>query len=93
MGLYWAAVDNTTKEYFEAPKGFSIKCPGIYHPRNPFPNMVVMMNSRGYSFEIENDSYLENCYYSGDYKNITEQVFEEFLQTYPDFKEYYAIKD
>jgi hypothetical protein len=86
MGLYWAAVDNHNKKYFEPPKGFSNKIPGLYHASNPFPAMLVMMNSRGHNFEIENDSSWD-CYYSRNYRDITDEVYKELLNIFPLEKE------
>lgn len=88
MGIYWAAVDNTAKEYFESPEDFSIKSPGIFHPHNPFGCMVVMKNMLGGNFEIENDGQWD-CYYSKGYKDITKEVYQEFLKWFPWAKEYY----
>ena len=88
MGIYYAAVDNNEKTYFEPPKGFSNKSPGIFHPRNPFGCMVIMMNSFGSNFEIENDAGYD-CYYDKDYKDVTDKVYEELLRVYPWAKEFY----
>jgi len=81
MGLYYAAVDNKQKKYFESPGKFSIKYPGICHPNNPFPHMVVMKNAQGYNYVIENDGNCE-CYYSKDYEDVTEQVYEEYVRLF-----------
>lgn len=92
MGIYYAAVDRYEKTYFQSPKDFSIKSPGIYHWKNPFPQMLVMMNSRGYDFEIHNDMeafYEEYC----TYKDITDDVYQMLLDEYPEAKEFYESKD
>lgn len=81
MGISYAAVDNSRKEYFKPPKGFNNKIPGLYHPNNPFPGMMVMMNSFGYHFDIENDAAWD-CYYDKDYKDITEEVYAKYLEQF-----------
>lgn len=86
MGIYYAAVDWHEKKRIEPPKGKSIKSPGIFHPKNPFPQMVIMMNSNGYDFSIEND--FSTNYYEG-IMDITEEVYAEYLSIFPCAKEFY----
>ncbi len=88
MALYWAAVDHAKKKYFESPSGFSIKEPGIYHYGNPFPCMVVMMNSRGCDYQIEHDGS-PGCYYDRDYEDITEMVYKKLLDIWPGARDFY----
>jgi hypothetical protein len=88
MGIYYYAIDHNEKKYFDAPDDYAIKTPGIYHPNNPFPGMVIMMNCRGYNFEIENDC--SNSYGDGTYQDITEKVFSEYRK---EFVEYFAEKE
>lgn len=87
MGIYYAAIDRKAKKKFESPKGHCIKYPGIFHPHNPFGQMVVMKNAQGWSFDIENDADWEGPFYDDEYENITEKVFEEFLSEFPWYKE------
>ena len=89
MGIYWCAYDENKKTFFEPPKDFSIKSPGIFHPTSPFPNMVVMMNSLGYDFSLACDVGWEGPYgYDVDkYKDITEEVYEKYLSYFPWAKE------
>lgn len=82
MGIYYYAVDYARKEYFSAPEDFSIKSPGIFHPKNPFPNMVVMMNSKGCSFDIVDDCG-HDIPPSDDFVNITSKVYQELLRIFP----------
>lgn len=79
MGIYWAAVDYDEKEIIHPPGDFCIKIPGIFHPDNPFPGMVIMMNTFGYNFEMINDCDWEGPYYSEQFKDITDQVYEKYL--------------
>lgn len=81
MGIYWCSVDDHLKQRIEPPRGFSIKSPGIFHPRSPFPGMVMMMNSRGNNFELINDGGWDERYY--EYIDITEIVYQEYLQEFP----------
>ncbi len=92
MGIYYAAVDNEAKKYFEAPKQFSNKFPGICHPMNPFGPMVVMMNALGGNYDIENDGHWD-CYYDKGYANITEKVFSDYLEMFPFAKDHYEKED
>lgn len=78
MGIWYYAVDTGEKKYFNAPGYFSMKSPGCYHPTNPFPGMVVMMNCRGYNYEIWDDSG-NNIPPEDGYENITDQVYDEYL--------------
>lgn len=86
MGIYYAAVDNERKKYFESPK--SIKYPGICHPLNPFGCMLVMKNAQGFNFELESDAHWD-CYYDKDYDDISLQIYEEFKEMFPCAKEIY----
>jgi len=82
MGIYYCAVDWNEKKRIEPPRDFSIKAPGIFHPTNPFPNMVMMKNYQGYDFELLDDcgaAYETAC----EFEDITEQVYKEFLDTFP----------
>lgn len=88
MGIYWAAVDNNQKQYFEPPGSFANKTPGLYHPHSPFPAMVVMMNSRGNRFEIDNDMGASYETWSC-YENITDKVYAELLTQFPNAKKFY----
>lgn len=84
MGIYYCAADENTKEMFDSPKNFSIKFPGIFHPTNPFSNMVVMMNSMGYNFEIFNDCGHHGPYaVDAEYKDITDEVYEKYINFFP----------
>lgn len=85
MGIYYYAVDPSHKEYFSAPDDWAIKSPGCFHPENPFPGMVVMMNTRGYNFEIWDDCSL-NVPPEDDYTEVTHRVFKEYRET---FREHY----
>lgn len=85
MGIYYYAVDTNNKQFFSSPDYWSIKSPGCFHPENPFPAMVVMMNVRGYNFEIWNDCGNDIPPESG-YEEITEKVFEELKNTFPEHK-------
>lgn len=82
MGIYWCVIDEKTKEKFSPPGKFSIKSPGIFHPISPFPGMVMMMNSYGYNFELINDSDWEGPYYSSDYKDITDKVYQMYIEQF-----------
>lgn len=81
MGIYYYAVDKENKEYFSAPNHFSIKSPGIYHPDNPFPHMLVMKNIQGWEFQIFNDCGNE-IPTSNNYKDITDEVYKEYLRVF-----------
>ena len=92
MGIYYAAFDRIAKKRFEAPEMYSSKAPGMYHPNNPFPGMIIMMNSRGYNFELINDADWEGSFYDSQYQDITEQVFKEYLDTFSWSKEQQRVK-
>lgn len=85
MGIYYYAIDTSAKEYFSAPEGYAIKSPGVYHPENPFPGMVIMMNISGCNFEIWNDCS-NDIPPDNDYVNITEEVYERYLKEWPELE-------
>lgn len=82
MGIYWCAMDHNRKLKFESPLHFGIKTPGIFHPTTPFPGMFVMKNSQYFDFELVNDCS-EEIYYADGYKDITEEVYKEYLEYFP----------
>ena len=90
MGVYYAAVDHKAKEFMEPPKGFSIKYPGIFHPKNPFSNMVMMKNSEGCNFEVINDGYDSYYDYKEEYREVTEENFKRLIEMFPDCFELYS---
>lgn len=84
MGIYYYAVDQGQKKYFSSPDGWSVKSPNIYHPENPFPHMVIMMNSRGNHFDILNDCS-NDIPPSDNFKDITSEVYAEYLEIFKDY--------
>lgn len=94
MGIYYCAICEETKEKFEPPKMFSIKSPGFFHPTSPFPGMFTMMNYLGYNYKIINDMVDDDLYYDDQYKDITNEVYERYLNWFPWAKdEIYECKD
>ncbi len=92
MGIYWCAIDKYEKEKINPPKDFSIKTPGLFHPKSPFPGMVMMKNAYGFNFQLVNDSDWEGPYYDDQYKDITEEVYAQYLEKFPEAKEFYEGK-
>ncbi len=91
MGREIVAIDNDSRKIIYAPKGFATKPPGVYHPTNPFPGMVVMKNIQGYEFEIWGDEFSTWLLYEADregspYKDITEEVYKDYINCFIDFK-------
>lgn len=85
---YYTAIDFENKLYFEPPYHFESKTPEIYHPDNPFPNMLIMMLSRGYKFSLQTDFfYIDRI---NEYTNITYSVLNELLEEFPFLKGKYA---
>lgn len=76
MGIYYYAVDEAKKLQIWAPKHFADKSPGCFHPKNPLPNMVFMMNTRGYNFVVTND--FQSFHDEEIYKDITDEVYQDF---------------
>ena len=76
MGIYYCAVDFEDKTIINPPPNFSCKFPGLVHPKNPFSCMVIMMNARGYSYEIVIE------FFESGYKDITEQVYKEYKELF-----------
>jgi len=84
MGIYYYAVDENQKTFFSPPGDYNNKSPGIYHPDNPFPSMVIMKNIQGYRFEIYDDCgafYETFC----TWKDITEEVYAELIRRWPEW--------
>ncbi len=86
MGIYYYAIDDTVKEYIEPPENFSNKFPGVCHPKNIFPQIVVMANCQGRFFYIVNDSAHE---IPNDYKDMTEYYYQKYLEKFTWAKEFY----
>ncbi len=84
MGIYWCAIDFERKLIIHPPNGFSCKTPGLFHPNNPFPGMVIMKNYQSCNFEIINDG--EPWFYDDSYKDITKEVYEEYLNKFKEEK-------
>lgn len=93
MGIYYQAMDHKEKKIITPPLDFSNTSPGIFHPFNPFPNIVMLANSHGCRFEIVNDQ--DDIYYEEDYEDVTEYYFEMLKRYFPeyDFKEAHFIVD
>ena len=89
MSTYYQAIDREAKERISSPAHFAIKAPGLYHPSNPFPNIICMKNVKGSFFEIvpEWDEDWENS----EFKDITEEAFKEYLEEFPHAKGLYII--
>jgi hypothetical protein len=82
MGIHWKAVDIVKKKQIEPFEPFDTKIPGLYNPNSPFPNIIMMMNTRGYNFQMCHDAYEQGPYF-GDYEDITEEVLKEFIKQFP----------
>lgn len=80
MGIYYFAVDYHRKEQMWAPKEWSDKC--IYFPTHPLPAMIAMKNCLGCHFEIVNDI---STYEEHEFKDVTDQVYEEWKANFPAF--------
>lgn len=80
MGIYWFAVDYDKKEQMWAPKGWSDKC--IDYPTHPLPCMIAMKNMQGYDFEIINDG---SSYSEHSFKDVTEEVYQEWKEKFHEF--------
>lgn len=76
MELYWLAIDLDAKEKIIPTEG---KIPEIFHPDSPFPGMVMMMNCLGSHFQLINSEDWEGYYYSEEYKDITNEVYEKYF--------------
>jgi len=98
MGIYWYAINYNELTYFEAPKSFGFnKGDCVFHPDNPFPQMLVMMNSNddyhlykdvGNYFELVSDQY-SDCLKGHKwecFKNITEEVYQCYLLRCKEFE-------
>lgn len=83
MGIYWYAVDEENKKQIRPPDEFNNKSPGVFHPKNPFPNMITMMNVYGSNFIITND--FKDFHDERIYEDITDEVYEKFKKEFKDF--------
>jgi len=90
MATYYCAIDIQNKLKISPPLQFSIKCPGIFHPTSPFPNMVMMKNAYGYNFTLVNDGgIMDDIYYMDGLIDITDATYAEYLKQFPWAKEIY----
>lgn len=80
MGIYYFAVDYSAKEQMWSPDSFSDKC--IYHPNHPLPAMIAMKNCHGSNFEVVNDV---STYEEHEFKDVTETVYQELKDKFPEF--------
>lgn len=80
MGIYYFVVDYSQKLQMWAPKNWSDKC--IYHPNHPLPHMIAMKNCQGYSFKIVNDV---STYEEHEFKDVTDKIYQELKDKFPDF--------
>ena len=81
MGIYYFAVDYSSKEQMWSPKSFSDKC--IYHPCHPLPQMIAMKNCYGSNFVIVNDMSTD---LEHEFKDVTDEVYLELKEKFPDFE-------
>lgn len=86
MGICYFAVDMNEKTYFGPPGKFADKSPGVYHPDNPFPHMLVMKLVQGFKLDLYNDCGYAPCD-DGGYKDITDKIYKEYLSVYPEAKQ------
>lgn len=76
MGVDYYAVDENEKKKIRPPDLYQSKSPGVFHPNNPFPGMVIMKNCQGYCYEIFND--FKDFHDDDEYQDITENVYKEY---------------
>lgn len=80
MGIYYFAVDYDAKEQMWAPKNQSDKC--IFWPGHALPAMVAMKNCRGARFQFVNDV---STYKEHEFKDVTDEVYKEWKEEFPNF--------
>lgn len=80
MGIYYFAVDYDRKLQMWSPKDWSDKC--ICHPNHPLPNMIVMKNCHGFSFEVVNDV---STFEEHEFEDVTEKIYQELKDKFPNF--------
>lgn len=80
MGIYYFAVDYSSKEQMWAPRNFSDK--RIYGMGHPLPHMIAMKNCQGCNFEIVNDMSTTSEH---EFKDVTDKVYQELKDNFPDF--------
>lgn len=83
MGTYYFSVDYVNKLQMWSPSNYKDKQPGVYYPGHPLPCMIIMKNIQGFHFEIVNDI---STYEEHEYKDITECVFKELQDEFPDYQ-------
>ena len=77
MGIYYYAYEASSNTFFQSPK--NVKGKNVMSPSNPFGQML-MKNMRGGKYEVVDDW---NWYRPDDCKDITEQVWSEYLLEFP----------
>lgn len=107
MMRYYSAKDYRAKEEIHPPGNYECKASGVYHPKNPFPGMVVMKNTQGCKFEIVDDACItlheENfknisgggckfAIYEENFKDITDEVYKEYLDMFRPLKRSFLKK-
>ncbi len=88
MGIYWYAYNEEKNTYFCSPTNLKGNC--IITPDNSFPQMFIMMKMRGESYSLVNDMIWEM---DDDSKDVTQEIYEEYLRSVPWAEEYYKEKD
>lgn len=83
MGIYYNAVDFKLKKFFDPPKGEDQRYPGIINLKNKFPGMILMMNIRGYNFEIMPDG----CPLVPYPEDMSEEVYQLYEELFPSNEE------
>lgn len=95
MSVMWYAINHETMTYFKAPKEFGFnKAHHVHNPTNPFAHMVMYMNEKNDGmnckiYEIQNDVYHQVLLKDktwNDYEDVTDKVYEEFLDFWNEYK-------
>ena len=83
MGIYWAVVNYSKKEIVHPAKESANKMPAIVHPENSFGRMVLLLLQykwNGDEIALIPDS--DDTYYDNEYKDVSQNVLDEWQDSY-----------
>jgi len=85
MGTYYAVFCEQKKEFIQPPGNCANKFPGLSHKNNIFGHLVVfIMATSWYEIDVTMINTDNAFYYLHDYKNVTEETLQLWLQAFLD---------
>jgi hypothetical protein len=90
MGIYYAVINYTKKEYIYDPADAGVKWGAIFHPEHPMGRLILLQIYgpwAGDEIQLVDDVYGFIFDNDAGWKDITKAVVEKWIEAFPDYRQ------